>query len=53
MGSLIFSCPKTRRVIETGIETDDATLARLRSCSLSVDHGQKRELGGVTITRGT
>jgi hypothetical protein len=24
-------------VIETGIETDDATLARLRSCSLSVD----------------
>jgi hypothetical protein len=37
MGSLIFSCPKTWRVIETGIETDDATLARLRSCSLSVD----------------
>ena len=37
MGSLIFSCPKTWRVIETGIETDDATLASLRSCSLTVD----------------
>jgi hypothetical protein len=37
MGSLIFSCPETWRVIETGIETDDATLARLRSHSLSVD----------------
>ena len=37
MGSLIFSCPKTWRVIETGIETDDATLARLRLRSLRVD----------------
>ena len=37
MGSLIFSCPKTWRVIETGIETDDATLRRLRSKSLKVD----------------
>ena len=34
MGTLIFSCPKTWRVIEPGIETDDATLVRLRSHSL-------------------
>jgi len=37
MGSLIFACPKTWRVVQSGIETDDATLARLRSHSLSVD----------------
>lgn len=37
MGSLIFSCPKTWRVIETGIETDDATLGRLQAQSLKVD----------------
>jgi hypothetical protein len=37
MGSLIFSCPNTWRVIETGIETDDATLATLQSHSLSID----------------
>jgi hypothetical protein len=36
MESLIFSCPKTWRVIEAGIEMDDATLARLRSRTLSV-----------------
>jgi hypothetical protein len=36
MGSLIFSCPNTWRPIETGIETDDATLARLRPHSLSI-----------------
>jgi hypothetical protein len=37
MGSLIFSCPNTWRVIETGIETDDATLATLRARSLTID----------------
>ena len=37
MGSLIFSCPNTWRVIETGIETDDTTLARLRPHSLSIN----------------
>jgi len=37
MGTLIFSCPETWRVIEPGIETDDATLAKLRPHSLSVD----------------
>jgi hypothetical protein len=37
MGSLIFSCPNTWRVIETGIETDDATLATLRAQSLTID----------------
>ena len=37
MGTLIFSCPKTWRVIEPGIETDDTTLVRLRSHSLRID----------------
>jgi hypothetical protein len=37
MATLIFSCPETWRVIEPGIETDEATLAQLRSHSLSVD----------------
>jgi hypothetical protein len=35
MGSLIFSCPKTWRVIEAGIEMDDATLAEV-----TVPHSQ-------------
>ena len=37
MGTLIFSCPRTWRVIESGIETDDATLARLRPYSIRVE----------------
>ena len=34
MGSLIFPCPTNWRVIESGIETDQATLYRMRSCSV-------------------
>jgi hypothetical protein len=37
MGTLIFSCPKTCRVIEPGIETDEATFASLRCHTLSVE----------------
>jgi len=37
MGTLIFSCPKTWRAIETGIETDAATLARVKAESFSMD----------------
>lgn len=37
MGSLIFPCPNSWDVIESGIETDEATLKRLRLCSLSVN----------------
>jgi hypothetical protein len=30
MGSLIFRCPECQRVIEAGVETDEATLGSLR-----------------------
>ena len=36
MGSLIFQCPETRNVIEAGIETNDTTLQKLKSCSVNV-----------------
>jgi hypothetical protein len=36
VGRLIFSCPNTYRVIETGIETDDGTQSKLRPYVLSV-----------------
>ncbi|MEA2929862.1 MAG: hypothetical protein QOG38_2290 [Hyphomicrobiales bacterium] len=37
MGSLIFPCPKSWEVIESGIETDEATLKKLRLCNLRVN----------------
>lgn len=37
MGTLIFACPNSWDVIESGIETDEATLRRLRPCSLRVN----------------
>jgi hypothetical protein len=37
MGSLIFRCPNCRRVIESGLETDEATLRRLRPCKIRLD----------------
>ena len=37
MGSLIFRCPKCRRVIEAGVETDEATLRRLRPCTIRLN----------------
>ena len=36
MASLIFACPRSRNVIEAGIETDDSTLEKLRGRSVSV-----------------
>ena len=37
MASLIFCCPKKWRVIESGIETNDATLYRLREQSITIE----------------
>jgi hypothetical protein len=34
MGSLIFTCPRTWRVVEPGIETDAVTLTRIKHESL-------------------
>ena len=50
MGSLIFSCPKSFAVLETGIETDDATLKKLGSRPIGVDcpHCQTKHQFRVT-----
>lgn len=37
MGSLIFSCPTSWKIIEPGIETDLATLRKVQDHSLSID----------------
>jgi hypothetical protein len=34
MGVLTFSCPRTGRPIETGIETDEATLLKIASVAI-------------------
>jgi hypothetical protein len=52
MGSLIFSCPKTWRAVESGIEMDDATLVRLRSHSLSVHCAHCQETHRLEIKDG-
>lgn len=52
MGALIFSCPKTWRVIEPGIETNEATLAGLRSESLVVDCPYCRETHELKVKDG-
>jgi hypothetical protein len=36
MTTLIFECPRTRRVIDAGIHTDEDTLAGVRSIELKV-----------------
>ena len=36
MGALIFWCPTTRQEIKSGVHTDEASLAKVRSLSVQV-----------------
>ena len=52
MGSLIFRCPNCRRIIESGLETDEATLRRLRPCKIRLDCAHCQSLHELPIKQG-
>jgi hypothetical protein len=52
VAALIFACPKTRRPIDSGIETDQSTLATVRSLTISVRCPHCWEKHSLTLRDG-